>query len=282
MEEKHYKVGNRNAKICLITDLHFCPEYNLDILENIKENVLKNNPDYICLSGDIMDTYKVVYDECMNTLKDFIKSLATIGQVIVSLGNHDISLVEKKLFSEKVYKGNIEDVNNWFLELNKIENVYYINNKSLVRNDLCFVGYNPDFEYYLKEDTKDFIKDIDSKLNMNKKYYNILLCHSPVCVFNPLTLKYSKQIKKADLILSGHMHNGMILKCFDWGGNFGLISPLKKLFPRYARNRAVKKIDDKEINLIISGGIIKISNVNIKPIRKLNKLFPRSIVYIEV
>ena len=282
MEEKQYKLGNRNAKICLITDLHFCPEYNLNILDEIKMSVKNNKPDYICLSGDIMDTYEVVYDKCMSTLKEFIKDLSKLGQVIVSLGNHDISLIKKKLLSEKVYKGNIDDVNNWFLELNKLENVYYINNKSLIRNDLCFIGYNPDFEYYLKEESKDFIRDVDSKLSMTKKYYNILLCHSPVCVFNPLTLKYSKQITKADLILSGHMHNGLILKCFDHNGCWGLISPLKKPFPKYARNRAVKKIDDKEINLIISGGIIKFSNVNPKIIRKFNCLFPRSIVYIEV
>ena len=40
-------------------------------------------------------------------------------------------------------------------------------------------------------------------------------------------------MKKVNLILSGHMHNGLILKKFDKRGNVGFISPHKKLFILY-------------------------------------------------
>ncbi|MBP3766640.1 MAG: metallophosphoesterase [Bacilli bacterium] len=282
MEEKIYNLGDKNIKICLLTDLHFSISYDYDVLNKILENVKINKPDFICLSGDIIDSSNVLYSNSIDILKEFIKNLAKISQVIISLGNHEISNFKNNGLNKEKKPANIFDVINWFMELNKIENVYFLNNKNLVRGDICFIGYNPDYEYYKKEDNKLFIKDLDSKIQMNKKYFNILLCHSPINVFSPLTLKYSKEIKKANLILSGHMHNGMILRCFDFGGNWGLISPLKKPLPKYARNKATKKIDNKEVNLIISGGIIKFSSVNSKIIQKLNCLFKPSIVYINI
>ncbi len=282
MEEKIYNIGKIDKRICLITDLHFSDNYDLSLLKKIEENVFINKPDFICLSGDIIDYGDMVYSDKMNYLKDFIKNLSKISQVIVSLGNHEISNFKNNGLKVKSDSSNIFDVTNWFMDLNKLENVYFLNNKNLVRDNICFIGFNPDYEYYKKEDNKLFIKELDRKIKMNKKYFNIMLCHSPVNVFTPLTLKYCKEIKKADLILSGHMHNGMILRCFDHGGCWGLISPLKKPFPKYARNRAVKKIDDKSINLIISGGIIKFSSVNPKYIQKLNCLFKPSIVYINI
>ena len=277
VEEKKYTIGNKNIDICLLTDLHFDIIYDLSILDKILENVRMNKPDFICLSGDIIDNSNLIYED-LSKLKDFIKDLSIIGQVIITLGNHDISYKE----NHKSKEGNFDDVNNWFMELQKMENVYYLNNKSLIRGDICFTGYNSNFEYYKKENVEFFIKDIDEKISMTRKYYNVLLCHSPINVFKNITLENSNQIKKADLILSGHMHNGMVLKMFDKGGTVGLISPHKNIFPKCARNRLVKKIDNHEINLIISGGIVKISRVNSKILSKFNKIFPISVVYVKI
>jgi len=276
VENKNYKVGNLGYKIALITDLHFDKIYNFSLLEKIILNLNENKPSYICLSGDIVDRTDIIYDNSINKLKDFIKKISKIAPTIITLGNHDIS--------NGVNKGNFEDINNFFLSLNTIENVYYLNNKSLVRNDICFTGYNPSFEYYYKkrENSVLFLEDIDKKIKLNKKYYNILLCHSPINVFKNSVLNYSKEIKKANLILSGHMHNGLVLKKFDKKGNMGFISPYKTLFPKFARGIVTKQIDNHEITLIISGGIIKLSNTNNKFIRKFNCLFSSDIVYVEI
>lgn len=282
MEEKIYNIGSIGKKLSLITDLHYSDDYDLDLLKKIEENVSKNKPDFICLSGDIIDYGDMVFSKNIEYLKNFIINLSKVGQVIVSLGNHEISNISNKSYNKKIEPANIFEVTNWFMDLNKLENVYFINNKNLVRDKLCFIGFNPDYEYYRKEDNKIFIKELDDKVKMNKKYYNIMLCHSPINVFSPLTIKYSKEIKKANLILSGHMHNGMIIKCFDFGGNWGLISPLKKPFPKYARNRVIKKIGDRNIDLIISGGIVKFSSINPDFIKKLNCLFKPSITYINI
>ena len=279
MEEKTYKIGDKNIKICLITDLHFSNDYDLSILKKIEDNVYEHKPDFICLSGDIIDSANMIHSENINYLKEFIIRLSKISQIIITLGNHEITI---KTTSRKNKKADIDEVIDWFMELNKLENVYFLNNKNLVRGDICFIGFNPDYEYYSKEESKSFVKELDGKIKMNKKYYNILLCHSPINIFNPITLKYSKEIKKSNLVLSGHMHNGMIIKCFDFGGNWGLISPLKKPFPKYARNKASKCIDNRRIDLIINGGIIKFSSCNPKYIKCLNCLFKPSISYINI
>lgn len=276
IQNKFYNIGNQNIKICLISDIHFDKKYNLDIFEKIIENIKKNTPNFICISGDIIDHSDVIdYDE-IKYLELFIKKISNISSVIISIGNHDITSIKNK-------KGEFEKVNKWFLELNKLENVYYLNNKSLIRNNLCFTSYNPPYEYYeYKENVQFLINDIDKRIVLNKKYYNILLFHSPVNILKKETIKRSKEIKKCDLILSGHMHNGLVLNIFDKKGNRGIIGPYFTLFPKNARGIVKKNIENKEINLIISGGVLKISNINSKLLKPINYLFPIHIEYINI
>ena len=106
--------------------------------------------------------------------------------------------------------------------------------------------------------------------------YRVLLMHSPVCIKNN---EIKNKLSKYDLILCGHMHNGVILPGLDelLKNNGGLIAPRKGLFPKYARGI----IKDKNI-VVISGGITKIARcVNI-PFRWLNIFFPMSINYITI
>lgn len=277
---KFYHIGDLGYKIALFSDIHYDENYDLNKFKLIIDNLKENKPDFICISGDIIDYSSMIKKESMNHLKEFVKNLSLIATTIVALGNHDIS---NKTKSKRII-GDIEDVNNWFLNLNTIENVYYINNKSIIRNDLCFTSYNPPFEYYKgrQENTKLFIYDIDKKINLKPSYYNILLCHSPVNVFKTEVLKKSKEIKKADLILSGHMHNGLVFKLFDKKGTMGLISPMKTLLPKYARGLSSKKLERKQINLVVSGGVVKLSNTNSKLLSRFNKFYPISIDYINV
>lgn len=276
LENKYYDIGKSNIKIALISDIHFDVDYDVLILEKILENLKINKPNYICIAGDIIDNSDLIYNEkVMDQLRNFIKKLSFIASTIVSIGNHDITCGRNS--------SNIIDINKWFMTLNTIENVYYLYNKSLVRDKICFTSYNPPYQYYKKkEHIKIFINDIDKKISMNKKYYNILLCHSPINVLKKESLNKSKQLKKANLILSGHMHNGLVFKIFDHKGNRGLIDPYKRLSPRYARGMVKQNIDNKEITLVISGGVLKFSNTAPKIFKHFNKLFPISIEYINI
>ena len=116
---------------------------------------------------------------------------------------------------------------------------------------LCF-----DMIYYKRpyKFSKDFDIIENEKLlgHPNINLYNILLAH------NPLYFKvYSEW--GADLILSGHIHGGIVRIPFIGG----LLSPERKLFPKYYSGKY--KINDSK--LIVNRGL---GNTKIK-LRMFNK-----------
>lgn len=280
IQNKFYKISDYGYKVALLSDIHYSEHYDLEIFKQIVANLKEHKPNYICISGDIIDTADILYNsDIIERLTEFFKSLSEIGQVIVSLGNHDIIKYNSK-------KEEFEKVNQYFLKLNTIENVHYLNNKCLVRDELCFIGFNPGFEYYYgnshEKDVRKLVNELDKIEKIKPNLYNIMLCHSPRQIINNYVLDNSKNILKINLILSGHMHNGLVFKFLDKTGNRGLIGPWRSFFPKYARGLVIKKINDKEIKLIISGGVIKFSELSPKFFHRLNKLYPIHIDYIEV
>lgn len=280
IQNKYYKILNKGYKIALLSDIHYSDHYDYYIFDQIIENLKESKPNYICISGDIIDYSDILNSsEKMEELDNFFKNLSKISQVIISLGNHDIS-------RKKCKEENFEKVNNYFLKLNTIENVYYLNNKCLIRDDLCFIGFNPSFKYYYSKphegNTKLLIQELDQIEKVKPNLYNILLCHTPKQILNHYVLENSKNIRKINLVLSGHMHNGLIFKFLDKVGNRGFVGPWKTFFPKYARGSIKKQIDNKEIVLIISGGILKFSELAPKFFQKLNRYYPISIEYIEI
>ena len=83
-----------------------------------------------------------------------------------------------------------------------------------------------------------------------------------------------------DLIFSGHMHNGMMLPFMErlFKGNWGIIDPNKKLFPKYCRNTLDINSNN---NLVISGGITKLSK-SAKKFKRLNFVFPMEITIVNI
>ena len=281
VQNKFYNIGTLGLKIALFSDIHYDSKYDSAIFSSILENVLKNRPDYICIVGDILDDSSLIKQTSyLIKLKEFIKNLGQVAPTIITLGNHDISIKNKKGRELAYFK----EVQEWFLSLNTLENVTYLYNKSYIRDNICFTAFNPSYSYYgdKDENSKIFIDEIDKEISLKPQYYNILLSHSPINIFKNEIIQNSKEIKKANLILSGHMHNGMVLKIFDHFGTRGLISPYKKLFPKYARGISFKKIDYKKIYLVVSGGVVKLSENHSKCFNFLNCLYPISIDYITI
>lgn len=262
------KVKNK-IKVVLLSDIHFSKYFIIDNLDLIKNSVKKLEPDYICIAGDTIDEISVVYDTKMiSILNDFLTALAKISKVFISLGNHDIRENKDLLY---------------FKDL-KIDNLYVLNNSYYIDKRVVINGYNMPIEYYYNnhggEDAKvmyqDLLKNKD-KLYFSDKLFNISLIHSPI---NLLDKDVSNHLKKCDLILCGHMHNGLVFKWLDklFKNNYGLVSPSKGLFPDMARG--YKKVGDS--NIIISGGVTKLSNSSGKVLRVLNRIYPISINYIEI
>lgn len=132
IKNKFYKINDIGKRICLISDIHYSIDYDLSIFDKIIDNIKENKPDYICISGDIVDDVTVLY-ESPDNLTEFIKKLSLIAPTIITKGNHDET---KFINHDHTYLTNEE----YFMSLNTIENVYYIDNKTLVRDNITFTS----------------------------------------------------------------------------------------------------------------------------------------------
>lgn len=245
-----------NKNIVLISDIHYKDKEDIKRLNYILENIKKINPDYICIPGDIIDKSRVEYEE---VFINWLKRLSKITKVIISIGNHEFYM------DTGVYGLN----KSFFNKVSNINNLYLLDNKNVIIDDINFIGFTIPIEYYKENyNSKDFIECLD-KIKTYKKYYNILLCHSPINICNKDILKN----RNIDLILCGHMHGGVVPKFIrPILKNKGLISPNKKLFPKFAYGYL--KIN--KTSIIITSGL------RVLPFKNLNKLFNPEIVMINL
>lgn len=260
----------KDLRIVLLSDIHFSKYFKIDNLNLILDNIRKIKPDYICVPGDIIDEVIVLYDDKLKEIIiHFFKYLATINKVFITLGNHDI-------------KDKNNDSIIFFNEIGKIKNIYLLNDTYYIDNNVVINGCNLPYEYYYNKKNEDdyavMLEHLNKiKLYFSDKLYNICLVHSPNGMLNKKIRNY---FKKCDLMLCGHMHNGLVFKWLDKliKNNYGIVSPNRRLFPKLARG--YKKIGNT--SLVISGGITKLSNCSGKILRIFNGVYPISINVIEV
>lgn len=243
--------SNLNKSIVLISDIHYYEKEQINHLNKVLDNIKKINPDYICISGDIIDKANIP------NFDDFIKwlnKLAKITKVIAVLGNHEF-YVNKRKHEYKLNEFNID-------RIKKTKNLYLLDNDNLILDNINFIGLTLPIEHYMyqnesKEDFKKYIKNIKS----NKNYYNVLLCHSPINIVE------EDIIKELDinLVLCGHMHGGIVPNFLRKVlGHNGIISPSKSLFPKNVYGH-IKK-DNK--NIIITSGITMLAQSHLKQFNK--------------
>ena len=270
MRITNYKITTTNdmsnIKIALFSDIHYSKK-DKRIYKILKE-LEKVEVDFVCIPGDLYDYYTSV--EELEPFIFFIKKIAKTKKVILSLGNHDLKRINNKDFEQY-------HPNEFIKVLNEIENVYLLDNKMVDIGDISFYGLTIPFDCYFDEDLMD--KYLNSlKIDFNNKY-NILLCHNPE-IFTKQTM--FKNIKGVDIILSGHMHNGLIPFGVDklFKTNRGIISPTKVLFPKYTRG--LIKVNNNKTTLIISKGIKTFHSFLPLIVKIFNFLYPMNIEYISI
>lgn len=254
-----------------IGDIHYNETTSAKKLEYIKYAIEDAHPDYIFITGDLLDRPKITKNkEKIKLLVSWLNSLGNIAKVFISLGNHDIIL-------EEDYK--------FFNKLNDINNIYVLNNQSYEDENVFISGFTLPTNYYYNiekhEDEDALLETLQNNFNLvtnlPKKKYKVALIHSPILLSEK---KVVEKLKEYDLILSGHMHNGLIPRILDKiiKNNYGLISPDKRFFAKNTRG----KIKTKYYTIIITGGITKLSPSSTKILSKLNGLYPISINKITV
>lgn len=214
-------------KVFVISDLHNNQKYfERRLLERLKMEA----PDVFLLSGDIVNRHQPENHYAIHMLE----KLSEIAPIVYSYGNHESEL-EKR---------NPEEWKNYMAHIPK--NCVLLNNESIhlstllpKKKDVCITGLTlPDFFYQRGKLIQD--KELLPQLeDMEQASYQILLAHNPE-YFELYQEKYHP-----DLIISGHLHGGIVR--LPWIG--GLLSPRLRL-PKY--DAGIRKI--KKTTLFISKG----------------------------
>lgn len=248
--EKNYDIEARlNKKIVVISDIHYYNNKDMKKLNKVLKKIEFIKPDFICIPGDLIDEAKI-YDK--EVLINWLTNLGKICKVIISVGNHELFMTKK----------HIPTFNTGLIEqIKQIDNVKYLDNEVYSNSGINFIGITLPFEYYYKlgENQEYFINFFNEKFNRIDNKYNILLCHSPICIANKEVLKKLKIGSRLDLVLSGHMHGGVtpnFLKRILKGRGF--ISPRRKIFEKNCYG--LNKINNT--NFVISSGITVASHLN--------------------
>lgn len=261
---------NTNKKIILLTDIHYYSKKEKKYLDKITTELKKLEYDYLCISGDLLDL-SIIKDE--ELLIDWLKDIASLSKVIISLGNHDL------YSSRKTHEFNFNE--ELFKKIRKIKNVKVLDNEIYVDSNIRFIGLTLPIDFYYKynENKNYFMRYVNNQFpNDYKDKYNILLCHTPIPVGDEETIKKTRLLSNIQLILSGHMHGGITPKCFRGilSGR-GLIGPWRNLFPKNAYGSINNNEGQK---VIISSGVTTASHVNLFSF--LDSLFLKEITVIDL
>ena len=218
-------------KILQLSDLH-SKSFGKDNSKLIKK-INNEKPDIIVMTGDMVSRKDTDYDTFINLAQELSKSY----EIYYIVGNHEQSLSEdiQRSLLDKLIEIGVRVLDNEKVEIVK------------GGDSINLYGLWINLRYY-KDVKNEYTKGISLGLkqmeiilgSIDSNSYNVLLSHNPL-YFDA----YSKW--GADLTLSGHVHGGMIRLPFVGG----LISPERKLFPKY--DAGMYTIDGKE--LIVNRGL---------------------------
>ena len=276
---------SKSLRFAVISDIHFSRLVKTLKLRAIIKQFELARPDYIFITGDLVDTL-----ECVDSLGErerflsFLKNLTAISSVrkmIVSLGNHD-------------FYRTLEDKKGWLIvrdkeflkSLRQVPNLVLLDDEVYQDDDIFCFGYTQKKSYYT-EDGVNFTENAEAQLeDLTKTLANLpeppadklkfALIHAPTHLQTP---DIEFLLQPFDYILSGHMHNGIVPPVLDefWLSQKGIISPTKKLFSGACRH-TLETYDDK---LIVVGPVTTF-HAHLGLLEKLNVFYPTYLTYLEI
>ncbi|MCC3869620.1 metallophosphoesterase [Terrisporobacter mayombei] len=223
-----------NYKILQLSDLH-SKEFgkdNKDLINSIKEI----NPDLILVTGDMFTVSDISIDMNEEELVPYqlLSKLAPHYKIIYVSGNHEEG--KDITYNGDDYTTRNRSKNNAYNRYrNKLESlgVTFVENSSLQNYDYFINIYGVYFESMEKG---EYYKSI----NLDKNKLNIMLCHDPKYFDTFVNIGF-------DLVLSGHVHGGIIRLPLIGG----LLSPDRTFFPKY--DKGIYKISTSYMN--VSAGL---------------------------
>lgn len=219
----------RETKILFLSDLHnrIYGHDNQDLMQAVRDE----NPDLILIGGDMLVGKENV---SFSTALNFVRQLPSVCRVFYVNGNHEGRMKE----SPDIYNGAYEEYRYFLKEAGVIFLENEICDITLNGQELSVCGLELPGCTYRKFHKSDINAGViekflgvssvknrlkaDSDLKKNS-CFTILLAHNPA--YMNAYLDWG-----ADLILSGHLHGGLI----RIPGLGGIITPQGFLFPKYS------------------------------------------------
>lgn len=223
-EITHYGFSSRKVKkdmrLAVIADLHncMCEDKGRRLFSVIKNT----KPDVVVIAGDLIES--VPGTDVSDTM-EFLKLLAGSFYVIFGVGNHERKVLEdKRFFAQRGSLAKGLGESGLKLLSNKAK-IFKEHNIKISCIDLP-ISYFARFKHVPlgKKGVEDLMGPID------RDFYNILIAHDP---------SHFKSYSDygSDLVLSGHVHGGVIrLPILG-----GVVSPELSLFPEYDAGRFYRK-----------------------------------------
>ncbi|MCR5101795.1 MAG: metallophosphoesterase [Butyrivibrio sp.] len=219
---------------CLLSDLHdnSYGENNIRLVDAID----KVSPDAILVAGDMITAHHASLNQNTKPAISLFKALADKYLFFIGNGNHEFKIREYTDLYGDAYDKYLEELKALNLDI-------MINEFNEMPGDNVRV-YGLELNYYFFR--KLFKNPMDKgylnkKLGeCDKKYFNILIAHNPIY--------FDEYVDwGADLIVSGHIHGGIVRLPFIGG----IISPTYNLFPKFDGGR----FDNGKQTMILSRGL---------------------------
>lgn len=286
LTKKHFTQSSKISKdlaVVQLSDLHYTETMDPNKLKTIVRRVYDLNPNYIIFCGDIFYEKSDNFDN----LFLFFQALGKIAPVYITFGDHDYMMKNQDLndIEKGLWVPRFEDeaVN----EIKNITNIKVLDNDRVYLKDynVMLVGINMDFHHYEKEkeNSDDFsgINNYRFYTALPQETFNEISCHSPINILRKNAAKKLKIVRNADLIHTGHMHNGMIPNFLDSlvPKNIGMFDSRGNILPLLAR-KEVKR--DNTLG-IIGGPLTSKPELKGKKLRLSEEIWPSTIdvVYVK-
>lgn len=218
----HRKVGRRNCRLLKIAE--------------------KQKPDWIVITGDLVSRDFRAEKELADVWA-FLTGLRKIAPVFLCLGNHELDLIQTERFQP--LQRAITETGCQLLDNEKL---YFEKNGARI----CVAGASLKYGVYRDENggyrnlQTYTTYQLESAIGKREEF-TILLAH------NPLMME-TYAAWGADLVLSGHVHGGIV----RLPGVGGLLSPERRFFPKYN----LGFYQNRGTYMYVSGGIGKLRLLN--------------------
>jgi predicted MPP superfamily phosphohydrolase len=201
----------KRLKVCFVSDLH-----NYACTPKFFEDIKEYGPDVILCGGDTLTATK---GRKQDRAYDFLKELSKIAPTFTALGNHEYRAMIYPEVYGSLYEEFLKRIDEYGIKLLSNNSFYFEENNIKVTGINIDRFYYKRFKVFKMED--DYIESLAGRIEDDK--YNILLAH------NPDYFEYYNSYG-SDLILSGHVHGGLIrLPLLH-----GVAHPGIRFFPKYS------------------------------------------------